>query len=62
MKKDIWRIGVAGLGTVGGGLIDLVTKRPRFAPAGGKVTVTGVSARNRNIPRCLLYTSDAADE
>lgn len=51
MKKDVWRIGVAGLGTVGGGLIDLVAKRPNFAPGGGAVVVTGVSARNRHAKR-----------
>ena len=51
MKKDVWRIGVAGLGTVGAGLIDLVAKRPNFAPGGGAVVVTGVCARRRDAKR-----------
>ncbi|MEO8812534.1 MAG: homoserine dehydrogenase, partial [Caulobacteraceae bacterium] len=38
---------MAGLGTVGGGLIEFLAERPRFAPAGGEVTVAGVSARSR---------------
>src|SRR5262249_49689905 len=46
-----WRIGVAGLGTVGTGLLKYVTERPDFAPAGGRVSVAGVSARSRSRPR-----------
>jgi homoserine dehydrogenase len=46
-----WRIGVAGLGTVGAGLLTFLSEHPRFAPAGGMVTVTGVSARSRSRPR-----------
>jgi homoserine dehydrogenase len=46
-----WRIGVAGLGTVGGGLIKFLADKPAFAPAGGRVVVTGVSARNRSRKR-----------
>ena len=46
-----WRIGVAGLGTVGAGLLGFLSDRPEFAPAGGKVVVTGVSARSRSRPR-----------
>ena len=46
-----WRLGVAGLGTVGGGLLALIAERPDFAPAGGTVSVTGVSARSRSRPR-----------
>jgi len=49
--KDQWRIGIAGLGTVGGGLLELLTASPNFAPAGGKVTIAGVSARSRSRPR-----------
>ncbi|WP_395674564.1 homoserine dehydrogenase [Phenylobacterium sp.] len=48
--KD-WRIGIAGLGTVGAGLLGFLAERPGFAPAGGRVTVTGVSARSRSRPR-----------
>jgi homoserine dehydrogenase len=46
-----WRIGVAGLGTVGAGLIDTLAGRPDFAPAGGRVTIAAVSARSRTRPR-----------
>jgi len=46
-----WRIGVAGLGTVGGGLLKFLGERPQFAPAGGQAVVTGVSARSRSRPR-----------
>ena len=49
--KDIWRIGVAGLGTVGGGLVKFLNERPGFAPAGGKAVITGVSARSRQAKR-----------
>jgi homoserine dehydrogenase len=48
-----WRVGVAGLGTVGGGLLSFLAQRPDFAPAGGLVTVTGVSARSRSRPRAI---------
>ncbi|MDB5438360.1 MAG: hom [Caulobacteraceae bacterium] len=51
MTDRVLRIGVAGLGTVGGGLIQFLTERPDFAPAGGRVVVTGVSARSRSRPR-----------
>ncbi|WP_334164993.1 homoserine dehydrogenase [Phenylobacterium sp.] len=50
MSKD-WRIGVAGLGTVGAGLLTFLSEHPGFAPAGGQVSVTGVSARSRSRPR-----------
>ena len=46
-----WRIGIAGLGTVGAGLLNYVSDRPTFAPAEGAVRVTGVSARSRSRPR-----------
>ena len=46
-----WRIGVAGLGTVGAGLLAFLSDRPGFAPAGGQAVVTGVSARSRSRPR-----------
>jgi homoserine dehydrogenase len=46
-----WRIGVAGLGTVGGGLLGFLAERPDFAPAGGRAVVSGVSARSRSRPR-----------
>ncbi len=46
-----WKIGVAGLGTVGGGLVKYLADHPGFAPAGGQAVVTGVSARSRSRPR-----------
>lgn len=51
MSEKVWRVGVAGLGTVGGGLLRFLSERPSFAPAGGQVVVTGVSARSRTRPR-----------
>ncbi len=51
MSKTEWRIGVAGLGTVGGGLLNFLSDHPDFAPAGGRAIVTGVSARSRSRPR-----------
>jgi homoserine dehydrogenase len=46
-----WGIGVAGLGTVGTGLLSLLADDPGFAPAGAYTVVTGVSARSRSRPR-----------
>lgn len=46
-----WRIGVAGLGTVGAGLLTFLAQQPGFAPAGGQAVVSGVSARSRSRPR-----------
>jgi homoserine dehydrogenase len=43
-----WRVGVAGLGTVGAGLLKFLLSDPGFAPAGGLVAVAGVSARSRS--------------
>ncbi|NBB16890.1 homoserine dehydrogenase [Caulobacter sp. SLTY] len=51
MTQKTWRIGVAGLGTVGGGLLQFLSDRPDFAPAGDRAVVTAVSARNRSRPR-----------
>jgi homoserine dehydrogenase len=51
MGKTTWRIGVAGLGTVGGGLLSFLAEHPDFAPAGGEAKVVGVSARSRSRPR-----------
>jgi homoserine dehydrogenase len=51
MTEKTWRIGVAGLGTVGAGLVRLLAEEPDFAPAGGRAVVTGVSARRRNAAR-----------
>ncbi len=49
--KSEWRVGVAGLGTVGAGLLNFLSDRPGFAPAGAGARVTGVSARSRTRPR-----------
>ncbi len=51
MTQKEWRIGVAGLGTVGAGLLNFLSERPEFAPAGGKAVIAGVSARSRSRPR-----------
>jgi homoserine dehydrogenase len=52
MQSDkVWRIGVAGLGTVGAGLLKFIGERPDFAPGGARVEVVGVSARSRSRPR-----------
>ena len=48
MGKSHWRIGVAGLGTVGSGLIGLIAARPGFSPTGDFCEITGVSARSRS--------------
>jgi len=53
MTKKTWRIGVAGLGTVGGGLLQFLAERPNFAPAGDSALVTAVSARSRSRPRAI---------
>jgi len=50
-EAKTWRIGVAGLGTVGAGLLTFLSEQPGFAPAGGQVSITGVSARSRSRPR-----------
>ncbi len=51
MAETSLRLGVAGLGTVGAGLLAFVDEDPGFAPAGGRVEVAGVSARSRSRPR-----------
>ncbi|MFN3584981.1 homoserine dehydrogenase [Phenylobacterium sp.] len=51
MTGKTWKIGVAGLGTVGAGLLNFLSERPGFAPAGGRAVVSGVSARSRSRPR-----------
>ena len=51
MIEKTWRVGVAGLGTVGAGLLTFLFEHPDFAPAKGRAVVTGVSARSRSRPR-----------
>jgi homoserine dehydrogenase len=53
MTNKTWRVGVAGLGTVGGGLLQFLADRPDFAPAGDRAVVTAVSARSRSRPRTI---------
>lgn len=53
MTNKTWRVGVAGLGTVGGGLLQFLAERPEFAPAGDKAVVTAVSARSKSRPRTV---------
>ncbi len=49
--QKAWRLGVAGLGTVGSGLLSFLGEHPDFAPAGGRAVVSGVSARSKSRPR-----------
>ncbi len=49
--QKTWRLGVAGLGTVGSGLLRFLAEAADFAPAGGRAVVTGVSARSKSRPR-----------
>jgi homoserine dehydrogenase len=51
MTKDSWRIGIAGLGTVGGGLVRFLAEAPSFAPVPGRVEITAVCARERGKDR-----------
>ena len=51
MSRTEWRIGIAGLGTVGAGLLTFLGERPGFSPTGDQAVVTGVSARSRSRPR-----------
>nr|WP_295108219.1 homoserine dehydrogenase [uncultured Caulobacter sp.] len=53
MTNKTWRVGVAGLGTVGGGLLQFLADRPDFAPAGDRAVVTAVSARSKSRPRTV---------
>jgi homoserine dehydrogenase len=57
VEKANWRIGVAGLGTVGAGLIALLAERPAFSPTGRTAVVTGVSARRRDAARAADVSS-----
>jgi len=51
-----WRIGVAGLGVVGGGLLRWLAERPDFAPGGDHARLVGVTARDRDKPRGLDFS------
>jgi homoserine dehydrogenase len=41
------RVGLAGLGVVGGGLVRFLAEKPDYAPGGARVVLAGVSARTR---------------
>jgi homoserine dehydrogenase len=47
MSGRTWRVGVAGLGVVGGGLLKFLAERPDFPPSGDRVEVLAVCARSR---------------
>ena len=51
MTKAVWRVGVAGLGTVGGGLVKFLAERPDFSPTGARAEVVAVSARSHGRQR-----------
>ncbi len=51
MGRSSWRIGVAGLGTVGAGLVSLLAERPTFSPTGLAARIAGVCARRRDAAR-----------
>ena len=51
MEPRTWRLGVAGLGVVGGELLRLLAERPDFAPCGDRAQVVGVCARSRTPAR-----------
>jgi len=51
MSEREWRVGVAGLGVVGGGLLKWIFERPEFAPSGQSVRLVGVTARDPAKPR-----------
>jgi homoserine dehydrogenase len=57
MGDRTWRLGVAGLGTVGAGLLRFLGERADFAPAGGRAAIAGVSARSRSRPRPIDISS-----
>ncbi len=46
-----WRIGVAGLGSVGASLVKALAARPDFAPGGDTVRIVAVSARDERRDR-----------
>ena len=45
------RVGLAGVGVVGQGLVKFLAASPDFAPAGRRVVITGVSGRRRDLKR-----------
>jgi homoserine dehydrogenase len=46
-QTQVRRVGLAGLGTVGGGLLELLAERADYAPGAPRLAVSGVSARSR---------------
>ena len=47
-RRGSCRVGLAGLGTVGAGVLELLRAAPDYAPDGRRIQVTGVCARSRN--------------
>lgn len=45
------RIGLAGVGVVGQGLVKFLSASPDYAPSGRQVVITGVSGRRRDLKR-----------
>lgn len=56
---DECRLGIAGLGTVGSGLVRLIAARDDFAPSGARIRITGVSARSQGTRRTVDVSSYA---
>ena len=56
MSGREWKIGVAGLGSVGAALVKALKERPAFAPGGDSVRVGGVSARDKAKDRGLDHS------
>ena len=52
-----WKIGVAGLGSVGAALVKALAERPGFAPGGDTVRVVAVSARDKSKDRGLDFSN-----
>ena len=59
MASKTWRVGVAGLGTVGGGLIRFLAEKADYAPVGDYAQVVAVSARSRSRKRDFDISSFA---
>lgn len=47
MTGRTWRVGLAGLGVVGGGFARFLAENPAFVPSGDRIELVGVSARSR---------------
>ena len=52
MSRRTWRLGVAGLGVVGGGLLKILAEQPDFMASGDRIEISAISARTRK-PRAF---------